>query len=276
LFRYRKQILSFSNIFKDMLYFASSLLLSVLLGASMIVVFLAANYFKRTRIKKDPAFAEEGFGPMEGALLGLLALLLSFTFGMANSRHDNRYQALVHEANCIGTVILRSDLLPDSLRSGFKAACGRYLQSRIDLFEAGIDPGKNETADRKSSLYGDLLWKSATALAKSENVIIRNAGSLVVPSLNDMFDAATSRKGAWQATIPESILWLLFLLCLASAFIVGYGGRSKISWVMVLGFAVMVSVTVFAILDLDRPHRGLIKLDKAEEMMVALRRSLPG
>jgi hypothetical protein len=142
------------------------------------------------------------------------------------------------------------------------------------LYQAGIDPGKNEEANHKSSVFGDSLWKQATALVRSEDMVKRNSGSLVVAALNDMFDAATSRKASREATIPESILWLLFILCYASAFIVGYGGKQKISWIMLAGFAVMISVTVFAILDLDRPHRGLITLDKAEERIVELRDSL--
>ncbi|HXO74357.1 MAG TPA: hypothetical protein VN824_03985, partial [Puia sp.] len=139
--------------------------------------------------------------------------------------------------------------------------------------QAGIDPGKNDEANLKSSLYGDSLWRIATAMVRSEDIIKRNSGSLIVAALNDMFDAATSRKASREATIPESILWLLFILCYASAFIVGYGGKQKISWIMVVGFALMVSITVFAILDLDRPHRGLITLDKAEEMILELRGS---
>ena len=257
-----------------MLYHISSLLISIVLGLSMIGVFLAGHRLKKLRIRKDPSIADEGFGAIEGSLLGLLALLLSFTFGMSNSRYDTRYQAMVHEANCIGTVILRADLLPDSAAVVFRAKCKGYLESRIELYQAGIDPAKNNEANHKSSVFGDSLWKQATALVRSENIINRNSGSLVVAALNDMFDAATSRKASREATIPESILWLLFLLCYASAFIVGYGGKQKISWIMVAGFAVMISVTVFAILDLDRPHRGLITLDKAEERIVELRESL--
>lgn len=254
-----------------MLYHTSTFALSALLGLSMILIFLAGHQLKKSRIKKDPALADEGFGAIEGSLLGLLALLLSFTFGMSNTRYDTRYQAMVHEANCIGTVILRADVLPDSQATVFRAACKGYLASRIDLYDAEIDPARNEAANRKSSLYGDTLWRLAATLARSEDVVKRNGGSLEVSALNDMLDAATSRRASREATIPESILWLLFILCLASAFIVGFGSKQKMSWVMVAGFAVMVSITVFAILDLDRPHRGLITLDKAEQMFVELR-----
>src|ERR1700743_1105346 len=82
-------------LFLGMLYHISSLVISVVLGLSMILVFLAGNWVKKSRIKNDPSVADEGFGAIEGSLLGLLALLLSFTFGMSNSRYDARYQAMV-------------------------------------------------------------------------------------------------------------------------------------------------------------------------------------
>ena len=49
---------------------------------------------------------------LQGATLGLLALLLGFTFAMAVSRFDNRKSVIVDQANAIGTAELRSRLLP--------------------------------------------------------------------------------------------------------------------------------------------------------------------
>jgi hypothetical protein len=254
-----------------MLNQTSSFVITLALAISMILVFLAGKSLKIRRLRKDPDVPDDGFGAIEGALLGLLALLLSFTFGMANSRYDNRFQAMVHEANCIGTAILRADLFPDSARTAFREELKAYLDSRISLYDAAIDPAKNDVANQRSAQYADLLWKRATGMARSEDMVKRNSGSLMVGALNDMFDSATSRKASRETTLPESILWLLFLLCIAAAFIVGYGVKRKLDWVMVAGFSLMVSITVFAILDLDRPHRGFITLDKAENNIVELR-----
>ena len=48
---------------------------------------------------------------LQGATLGLLALLLGFTFAMAVSRFDNRKSVIMEQANAIGTAELRSRLL---------------------------------------------------------------------------------------------------------------------------------------------------------------------
>src|SRR5688572_27613038 len=69
-----------------------------------------------------------------GSLLGLFALLLAFSFGMAGSRFENRKENLIEEANNIGTAILRSDIYPDSLKIVFKQDFEKYLDARILYF----------------------------------------------------------------------------------------------------------------------------------------------
>ena len=54
---------------------------------------------------------------LESAMLGLLALMLAFTFSMALSRFEGRRDAVLNEANSIGTTALRARLLPDPYRS---------------------------------------------------------------------------------------------------------------------------------------------------------------
>ena len=45
---------------------------------------------------------------MEASLLGLLALLLGFSFAMANARFDSRKQLVIEEANAISTARLET------------------------------------------------------------------------------------------------------------------------------------------------------------------------
>jgi len=61
--------------------------------------------------------AGSNFSTLESAMLGLLALMLAFTFSMALTRFEARRDAVLTEANAIGTTALRARLLPEPQRS---------------------------------------------------------------------------------------------------------------------------------------------------------------
>src|SRR6188508_2344639 len=68
----------------------------------------------RRRMERDPESAKVSTGAIDGAIFGLLGLLIAFTFSGAAARFDERRQMIVEEANSIGTAYLRIDLLPES------------------------------------------------------------------------------------------------------------------------------------------------------------------
>lgn len=89
----------------------SPLAISLGLFIGMILIYFIAN-----QLAKLPSFSkyvDDTINPIEGSLLGLLALLLAFTFSMSASRYEARRTVVLSEANNIGTVILRCDLYPD-------------------------------------------------------------------------------------------------------------------------------------------------------------------
>jgi hypothetical protein len=65
------------------------------------------------RVKRIPN-AFEGFGAIEGAVLGIFGLLLSLSSCGAASRLDARRQLIVNEANAISGAYMRVDLLPNA------------------------------------------------------------------------------------------------------------------------------------------------------------------
>ncbi len=91
-----------------------------LLFLMMILAFMVGNRIRRYKERKGKMIEDKSIGALEGSLLGLLALLLSFTFSMSSSRHDRRVNIIIEEANDIGTAILRADLYPDSIRQAFE------------------------------------------------------------------------------------------------------------------------------------------------------------
>ena len=97
----------------------------------------------------------------------------------------------------------------------------------------------------------------------------------MIPAVNTMIDTATLRDDKRIAHVPNSILNLLFILCLVSAFIIGYGRKEKkVDWILLCSFTLMITITVYLILDLDNPRSGVITMDKAHLKILELRKLL--
>ena len=119
------------------------ILLFNLIGAKV------SNYIK----KHNPDAKTVGTGPLENALLGLLALLLSFTFGLSSSRFDARRSLIVQESNNIGTVILRCDLYPDSIRTELRNDLQKYVEARITYYNTTDEKEINKSCSNAEKIF---------------------------------------------------------------------------------------------------------------------------
>jgi len=248
---------------------SSTIAIALILFILLIVFYLIGFRLRRRIIKRNAEQTIEDLGAINGTLLGLLALLLAFTFGMSNSRFDTRRQLVIEEANAIGTAILRTDIYPDSMRNLLRVNLQEYVEARIAFYEAGMDVDKTVAEFVKADGIGKRIWSITAHYARKDDVTTRT--SELIPALNEMIDITTTRRAAGESTIPDSIMYFLFILCLCSSFLLGYDRKNKFDWIVVIGFALMLSATVFTIIDMDRPRSGLINMDKPNQKMVELR-----
>lgn len=98
---------------------------------------------------------------IEGALLGLLALLLGFAFSMSMSRYDSRRIVVLEEANDIQTTYLRSKLLPSPHRERIGELLKSYVDSRIDYLRAGTNLDQIQSTLKRATTLQDELWRGA-------------------------------------------------------------------------------------------------------------------
>lgn len=204
------------------------------------------------------------------AMLGLLAFLLAFTFGMSGSRYDSRRSHIINEANAIGTAILRADLYSDVEREAFRNDFKLYLETRIRYYEENQSLAEILKIKKEADALGAQIWKRCTRLSKDSGNSV--ASLQMTTALNEMLDISTTRYIAELSRVPDSIVWMLLVLSLSAAFYVGYVSSGKaLDWLMVSGFCILTSVVVYITLDLDRPRRGLIQLSTSHKAMVELR-----
>ena len=228
-----------------------NILITIILFVGMLLMDFVGFKVRGYRNKKNITVYNTGLGPIEGALLGLLSLLLAFTFNFSASRYDARRQTIISEANDIGTAMLRTNLYPDSVSKLLQADFKQYIEARISYYEVGNDEDKITLASNKSSILALKIWDRIAVLSQRPENVLRS--QQMIPAVNSMIDITAIRDHKRIAYVPNSILNLLFILCLASAFIIGYGRtEKKTDWVMLFCFTLMITITVYLILDLDQ------------------------
>ncbi|PKN01120.1 MAG: hypothetical protein CVU77_06500 [Elusimicrobia bacterium HGW-Elusimicrobia-1] len=252
-----------------MLYNIPAVLLVGVLFIGIILFYLLGLRAMRYKMKKDPSYSPDGIGPLEGAVLGLLSLLLAFTFNQSASHYDVRRDLLIEESNDIGTALFRSALYPDSLKIAFRNDFKDYIVARIAYYEAGTNEDRIFAALQEANDISTRIWQRASYISQLPGNATRSMQ--MIPAINKMVDGMSTREEARKKHVPESILWLLSLLCITGSFIVGYASKSrKIDYVILCTYSLMTVMTIYFILDLDRPRRGIITTRSAHRNIYGL------
>ena len=136
---------------------------TLILASTIFFLIILCNWlgyrYKKWQVQKHPGEVPESMGSIEGSILGVMSLLLGFTFSVAVSKFETRRHLIVEEANEIGTAILRCDMYPDSIRNPLRADFKEYVETRIGYFNAGNDEDKISGEIKNAELISARIWK---------------------------------------------------------------------------------------------------------------------
>jgi hypothetical protein len=229
------------------------LLFGVLLGATALGTVLG----RRARHLSDTL--KEPFGVLQGALLGLVGLLLAFGLSLAVSRYEDRRANVVSEANDIGTTYLRAQTLPEPIRTQSLDLLVRYTRTAVDVSDHVPGSAPARRAGAQEELIERRLW--ALAGKALDQAPTASAQRLYVEALNPMIDDETVRVAALSNRVPTAVLILELLgSAIALGMLAAYlalAGRGELAVVIA---SVLVSFLLLVTIDLDRPTRGLIRV----------------
>ena len=251
------------------------ILLAVGLFFGMLLCLEIGRRTRLRRMKEDTEAAPEGIGSIDGAVFALLGLLIAFTFSGAAARFDTRRQLIVEETNDIGTAYLRIDMLPAEAQPALRESFRRYLDARLEAYQMLPDIDAAKMSLEKANELQRQIWQQAIAASRAQGVPAA-APMLLLPALNTMFDITTTRTMATQMHPPIIIFIMLFGLALAASLLAGHGmsGSRLRIWFHMLGFAVVIAVVVYVILDIEYPRLGLIRVDSFDQALIDLRESM--
>ena len=197
-------------------------------------------------------------GAVQGAILGLLGLLLGFSFAAAGSRFIERQDLIVQEANAIGTAYLRADLLAEPFRSELKDALKTYTEYRVQAtgrLRYGFADADAAAIDQQHAR----MWRAGIA-----GVTDRPATMVsVLPPLNDVIDLHSTRLYAGMKHLPGIVMGLLIVSSMLAVGVIAYGcgpsGSRRAS--LTVPLAIVIGVALWVTIDLDRPRAGFIRLN---------------
>jgi hypothetical protein len=237
----------------------------ILVGlAALLILTTEVGYrsYLWVRVRRDMT-SEEGSSFVMASALTLLALLIGFTFNMAQSNYELRRDLVTHEANAISTAHLRQQLLDTPQRRELNTLMAEYVRVRMGFSRAHGDREAMDTVGVQTNLIQARIWEA------TDRALETPAGQRIsVPLLtatNDMFDDAERRYAAFDARIPTRILRSLLAYAVGSALLVGLtlaatGSRHFIS---TSGLFVLIALALSLIIDMDNSAAGLITTSQA-------------
>jgi len=234
-------------------------------GLSAVIVLAAAEFGRWIGViwrRHHPEDVSPDILTLEGATLGLLALMIGFSFSIALNRFDARQSGVADEANAIGTSALYARMLPEPHASEVKGLLHDYVQLRVDLFRAPPSPISLEQMIRRSNQLQAELARHAIEVSAIDPHSI--SAGLFMHALNEMFDLQEKRIAAARNRVPGLVFMLLYGIAVVAIGFSGYASAlgSRRGRIPVAIMAVLVSGVIAMVGDIDGSQTGFINVSQ--------------
>lgn len=253
----------------------SGILPWLLIATMCLTVFIGFRLGISTRNKKSEkdAAADE---TMLGAIFGLMALIMAFTFSGASDRYDHRRELIAQEVNSIGTAYMSVDLLIEKDQESVRNAFKDLVNQRIALYDDVANKSAFEAKHQKLEETKNKLWAGAVSAVKKTPYPEKLVAAQILPAISSMNDAIDNQRLAIKMHPPRIILISLMLLVVIGSFVTGYnmGLRNKLDMLLIPLFVGLMTGAVYVTLNLEFPLIGLVGLEDFEIEMVNLRHSM--
>jgi hypothetical protein len=229
----------------------------ILVEIGVFLLLFAATevgFFGYSRLRPEGGHRTGGHEFLGAAVLGLLALLLGFTFSLSLTRYDERRALVVQEANAIDVAWLRVQLLEEPYRNELSSALKQYTDARLAWSDANNGTLGPTLASKEK------VWRAVEHVSRGSvsPIVVRQ----VIDPLNEAFDTQAARTASRAARIPTEVLVILVLYSTLSMMLLGYitaidGPRKMVAMVLLV---LLLTLAFSVILDLDSPRNGWIEV----------------
>lgn len=208
------------------------------------------------------------------SILSLVALMMAFTFGAAQTEFRQRQELMVAESNALGTAYLRIQTLPQPWRDLLSGQMVRYADERGAFHDASGDPDELSRNGARTAAQQQRIWEVVGRAVEANLTPTLNAP--LMQSINDAFAIAASRRAAEDIRLPTAVLLMLVTSGFVTTVIVGFAAAADRRYPYVTSAVLIVQIMAFClILGLDRPGPSTVGINQApmERAIAAIRQS---
>jgi hypothetical protein len=232
----------------------------LLIFLASIIIILVASEVGRCLGVRAAAQGRENVSTLVGAIFGLLALMIGFTFAMALTRFEARRDAVLNEANAIETTALRASLLPDPHNAEALKLLREYVEIRVNLARHLPSLAEVNAGIARSNTLQKALWQQAIAAREKDD----SSARFFIEPLNHMIDSQRKRVSAIRSQVPNEVLIALYGVAAMAGAFAGYaaGLGTRTSRLPVYLMGLVVCSVILLIEDIDTPFSGFIAISQ--------------
>ena len=193
-------------------------------------------------------------------MLGLFAFLLGVAFSMASSRYDMRRQSVLDEANAIGTVWLRAQMVGGAEGTQIQTLLRDYTALRIAAVRELGHADQQTRINQDTNAVQTRIWALATTVARAAPTPI---SGLLASASNEMFDLALTSRRNFHNGVPSYVLRLLMVVSMLGVGAMGYNfGINGARQLIITGLLLLAwTAAIVLVVDIDSSGIGAIRVD---------------
>jgi len=248
-----------TSVVQTLLFQTPMPVLWIAIFLALVIAYLVGSWIRaRMLAKSDAGGATDDDKNYEGyivsGVVGLLALLLGFTFGLAVDRFDTRRIMVVTESNAIGTTYLRAQTFPEPYRGEISRLLTKYVDVRLAVAKTTDKAEALRLLGASDALQASLWAQTIASIAPLRD----DVASSFMDTMNETINVSAARKGARMAHVPQRVFVVLFIYMLMTSAVMGYVIAERRRGA-VLTLMALLTVSYMLIIDIDSPNRGRVR-----------------
>lgn len=250
--------------------------LFVLLVVFCVLAAETGSMVARRRVTKGVKEPEAPMGTAVGAMLGLLAFMLGFTFSLTASRFADRKELVIRQANAIGTLYLRTSMIPEKQKLEIRKLLREYVELLLHIDYAS--PEQITKVNAQTTRIHIEVWKQTASLVQEE--MDSEIRTFFSGAANEVMEIGRERKIVSFVHRIPGVLWTaLFFLTAVCMFAIGYQtgthGSRRILDLPLLAAAFALVVVLIADMDSTGIHSLKVSLQPLKDIKELMQEDIP-